>query len=50
MEYYKWTYHITCVPIEYIIFSLMREYSIITRVYVLDLGACLYKKTLPVHL
>ena len=39
-----WTYHISRVPIEYVIFSLIREYSIlITRVYILDLGACLYK-------
>ena len=34
MEYYMWTYHISCVPIEYIIFSLIREYTIlITKVY-----------------
>ena len=44
MEYYMWTYHISRVPIEYVIFSLIREYSIlITRIYSLDLGDCLYK-------
>ena len=54
MEYYKWTYHISRVLIEYVIFSLIREYSIlITRIYILDLEGCLYKSplcTLVIHL
>ena len=46
MEYYMWTYHIFYVPIKYVIFSLIWEYTIlIIRVYVLDLGAYLYKSS-----
>ena len=29
LEYYKWIYHISRIPIEYVIFSLIREYSIL---------------------
>ena len=43
MKYYMWTYHISRVLIEYVIFSLIWEYTILIRVYILDLKICLYK-------